>query len=114
MDKSKYTFSLGETEIVLKFTWGGIKKLKNILNADPFAQLRQSFDQTMDTVEFASNIIAAHSDLKKEEVDQLLEAELPGMVIDVSAKVIGAWNRAFVIEGVGGETDKDTQESKAA
>jgi hypothetical protein len=114
MDKSIYTFSLGEKEITLKFTWGGIKKLKNILNADPFTQLRQSFDQTMDTVEFASNIIVAHSDLKKEEVDELLEAELPGKVIDVSAKVIGAWNLAFAIEGVGGETGKDTQQPKAA
>lgn len=114
MDKSTYTFQLGDREITLKFTWGGIKKLKNLLNADPFAQLKQSFDATMDTVEFAGNIIASHSDVKKEEVDALFENELPGKVIDVATKVITAWNSAFGLDEVGGETGRDTQQGQAA
>lgn len=88
--------------------------MKNILNADPFSVLRQSFEQTMNTVEFAGNIITAHGELSKEEVEVLLDNETPGKVIDVATKVITAWNKAFAIEEVGGEADKDTQPGKAA
>lgn len=113
MDKSIYTFSLGEKEITLKFTWGGIKKLKGILNADPLTAFTKLSDTT-DTAEFALNVIVACSDMKRDEVDQLVENELPGNVVNVTIGVIKAFNNAFGIDEVGGEADKNTQEPKAA
>lgn len=113
MDKSTYTFTLGGKEITLTLKWLGIKKLKNILNADPFAQLKNAFGETMDTVEFASNIIVAHSDMKKEEIDALFDNETPGKVIDVATKVITAWNSAFGLDEAGGEAGGDTQQAAA-
>lgn len=113
MDKSIYTFSLGEKEITLKFTWGGIRKLKNILNADPLTAFTKLTDTT-ETAEFALNVIAACSDLKREDVDQLIEGELPGNVVMVTMNVIKAFNSAFSVDEVGGEADKDTQQGEAA
>lgn len=113
MDKSTYTFSLGGKEITLKFTWGGIKKLKSILNADPLTAFTKLSDTT-DTAEFALNVIAACSDTKREEVDQLVENELPGNVINVTMGVIKAFNNAFSIDEAGGEAGADTQQGQAA
>lgn len=113
MDKSIYTFSLGEKEITLKFTWGAIKKLKGILNADPLTVFTKLVDAT-DTAEFALGVIAACSDVKREEIDQLLENELPGNVINMTTGIIKAFDNAFTVDEVGGETGKDTQQPKAA
>lgn len=113
MDKSIYTFQLAGKEINLKFTWGSIRKLKNILNADPLTAFTKLTDTT-DTAEFALNVIEACSVLNREDIDMLVENELPGNVVNVTMNVIKAFNNAFSIDEVGGETDNNTQQEQAA
>lgn len=113
MDKSTYTFQLAGKEIALKFTWGSVKKLKSLLNADPLVAFTKLSDTT-DTAEFALNVIAACSDMKREAVDDLVENEPPGVVINVTMGVIKAFNNAFSIDEAGGEAGADTQQEQAA
>lgn len=112
MDKSIYTFTLGGKDITLKFTWGGIKKLKGILNTDPLTAFSQ-LKETTDTVDFAIAVIAATSELNKEEIDILIDSISPGEVVQIATGVMKAFNQAFSIDEVGGEADKDTQQAAA-
>lgn len=111
MDKSKYTLSLGAKEVTLVFTWGGVKRLKEILNADPLVKFTQIKDTT-DLVEFSTGVIAACSGTPKEEISGMIDELTPAEVVKIASEVIKAFNNAFDIEA-GGETGENTQ-GKAA
>jgi hypothetical protein len=115
MDKSIYTFTLGEKEVALTFNWGAVKRLKNILNADPISEFGKLKDGTaIDIVEFGTNVITACGELSKDEAAQLMDSLTPIAAINVAKDVIEAFDNAFKSDGAGGETGKDTQPKKAA
>jgi hypothetical protein len=113
MDKSKHTFSLGEKEITLSFNWGGIKRLKNLLNADPLVEFTK-LKETTDLVDFSVNVIAACGEMNKDEVVKIVDNLLPHEAINLGTEILTAFNNAFKIDEAGGETSANTQREEAA
>lgn len=115
MDKSIYTFSLGEKEITLTFNWGGVKKLKGLLAADPLIELSKLKDgSAVDIVDFSTSVIAACGGISKDEVSAILDTLPPAVAIKIGTDVAHAFNNAFAVDEAGGETGANTQHEKAA
>jgi hypothetical protein len=115
MDKSTYTFPLGGKEVKLTFNWGGVKRLKGLLSADPLVEFGKLKDASaVDIVEFSASVISACGNIPKEEVTAALDELPPTVAIKIGTDVAHAFNDAFAIDGAGGETGTNTQHERAA